>query len=515
MQGDGRRHYCSHSNRKELRRGSMADHVLVFPFPLQGHVNSMLKLAELLSLAGLHVTFLNTDHNLRLLARHSVAYARLDRSPRFRFRSIPDGFEDERRRSASRLLDLLESLQTRSVGPYKDLLLDLQHRDEDGYRGWPALTCVIADGIMTFAADVAREVGVPAMFFRTVSACSIWSYLCIPELLRTGELPFPDDADLDEPIRNVPGMEGFLRRRDLSIFCRNAKDSSDPRLRLVRTATADSVRARALILNTFESLEPCALEHIRSRCPVTYCIGPLHALLRTYYRLTSGSDHEEVRSTASASLWQEDRSCMSWLDAQPGRSVVYVSFGSLTVMSPEDFTEYWLGLVNSGQRFLWVVRRDLVDGKELGEGAAAAGATAAQLEKATRERGCLVEWVPQEEVLGHPAVGCFLTHSGWNSTLESLVAGVPMLCWPFFADQQTNSRFVGEVWRVGLDMKDMHGRDIVEKMVREMMEGNKAEELRTSAAKMAERARDSVSSTGGSSFMEFDKLIQDIRSLRP
>ncbi|CAL9763193.1 unnamed protein product [Musa acuminata subsp. burmannicoides] len=310
-------------------------------------------------------------------------------------------------------------------------------------------------------------------------------------------------------------MEGFLRRRDLSIFCRNAKDSSDPSLRFVCTATADSVRARALILNTFESLEPCSLEHIRSRCPVTYCIGPLHALLRTYYRLTSGSDHEELRSTASASLWQEDRSCMSWLDAQPGRSVVYVSFGSLTVMSPEDFTEFWLGLVNSGQRFLWVVRRDLVDGKELGEEAAAAGATAAQLEKATRERGYLVEWVPQEEVLGHPAVGCFLTHSGWNSTLESLVAGVPMLCWPFFADQQTNSRFVGEVWRVGLDMKDMHGRDNVEKMVREMMEGNKAEELRTSAAKMAEMARDSVSSTGGSSFTAFEKLIQDIRSLRP
>lgn len=95
----------------------MADHVLVFPFPAQGHVNSVLKLAELLSLAGLHVTFLNTDHNLRLLARHSVAYARLDRSPRFRFRSIPDGFEDERRRSASRLLDLLGVAANAVRGP--------------------------------------------------------------------------------------------------------------------------------------------------------------------------------------------------------------------------------------------------------------------------------------------------------------------------------------------------------------------------------------------------------------
>ncbi|THU50024.1 hypothetical protein C4D60_Mb06t15720 [Musa balbisiana] len=81
----------------------------------------------------------------------------------------------------------MASLRTRSAGPYEDLL----HRGGEGHGGWPALTCVIADGFMTFAADVARELGVPAMFFRTVSACSIWSYLCIPELLRTGELPFP------------------------------------------------------------------------------------------------------------------------------------------------------------------------------------------------------------------------------------------------------------------------------------------------------------------------------------
>ncbi|THU42475.1 hypothetical protein C4D60_Mb00t19940 [Musa balbisiana] len=190
MQGDGRRHYCFPSNRKELRSGG-AWRITCWCSrsrcrPCQLHAEA--GRAALAGRPSRHL--LNTDHNLRLLARHSIAYARLDRSPRFRFRSIPDGFEDESRRSASRLLDLLESLQTRSVGPYKELLLDLQHRDEDGYRGWPALTCVIADGIMTFAADVARELGVPAMFFRTVSACSIWSYLCIPELLRTGELPF-------------------------------------------------------------------------------------------------------------------------------------------------------------------------------------------------------------------------------------------------------------------------------------------------------------------------------------
>ncbi|WOL02001.1 hypothetical protein Cni_G10720 [Canna indica] len=488
----------------------MEAHVLVFPFPLLGHVNCMLKLAELFSLAGLHVTFLNTHHNHRLLARNSGAYARLLRRPTLRFLSITDGFEDDRSRSASRLLDLVASLQTNSASPFKDLLLDLRR---DGGVGRPALTCVIADGLMSFLMDVANELGIPAIFFRTVSACSIWSYFCVPNLLQNGELPFPENCNLDEIIRGVPGMEGFLRRRDLSIFLREAKDASDPALQLVSAATADMVKARALIVNTFESLEPSMLSHIRSRCPVTYSIGPLHALLRTYYRLRSPNSCEEddTQEKGSAIFWEEDRSCIRWLDAQPKRSVVYVSFGSLTVMSKQDFHEFWHGLVNSGQRFLWVVRRDLVNENEQSKEGGSSAVT--ELMKATRERGCLVEWAPQEEVLEHPAVGCFLTHSGWNSTLESLVAGVPMLCWPFFADQQINSRFVEAVWKVGMDMKDVHDRESMERMVREMMEGRRAEELRRSAAEMAEMARKSVSAEGGSSFVALEKLIKDMRSL--
>lgn len=147
-----------------------------------------------------------------------------------------------------------------------------------------------------------------------------------------------------------------------------------------------------------------------------------------------------------------------------------------------------------------------------GEGKEDMPSPLAEVEEATRERGYMVSWAPQEEVLAHPAVGCFLTHSGWNSTLESITAGVPMICWPFFYDQQINSRFVSEVWRIGVDMKDRCGRSIVESMVREVMEGETAEELRRSAGQMAKLARRCVEE-GGSSNMDFLKLIQHIRSL--
>lgn len=175
-------------------------------------------------------------------------------------------------------------------------------------------------------------------------------------------------------------------------------------------------------------------------------------------------------------------------------------------MSKEEALEFFYGLMDSGQRFLWVVRPDLIEG--------CVGSMPAELEEEeeAKERGCFVSWAPQEEVLAHPAVGCFLTHSGWNSTMESMVAGVPMICRPFMVDQLINSRFASEVWRVGVDMKDVRGRDAVERMVREAMEGERADELRRSAGEVAEAARRSVEE-GGTSYVSLHKLIEHVKSL--
>lgn len=122
----------------------------------------------------------------------------------------------------------------------------------------------------------------------------------------------------------------------------------------------------------------------------------------------------------------------------------------------------------------------------------------------------MVGWVPQNEVLGHASVGAFLTHSGWNSTLEGVAAGVPMICWPYFADQTINSRFVSEVWRVGVDMKDSCDRGIVEKMVREIMVVRR-KELWERAGGMADLANKAVGEAGTSS-TNFSRLLHFIKS---
>uniref|UniRef100_A0ACD5UZN0 Uncharacterized protein n=1 Tax=Avena sativa TaxID=4498 RepID=A0ACD5UZN0_AVESA len=467
----------------------MAAHVLVFPCPAQGHINCMLHLAAGLLDAGLHVTFLHSDHNLRRLGL-AAAGAEAN-SPRLRFLSVPDGLPDDHPRSAGKLVEFMESMQTNTSVAYRALLASLSagapRRDDDGF---PPVTCVVADGILPFAIDVAEELGVPALAFRTASAGSFLAYLSVPNLVQLGEVPVPAGADLDAPVRGVPGMEGFLRRRDLPSFCRgHAEDGGlDPFLQMLDEFTAHSSKARALIFNTAALLERSALAHVAPRMRDVFAVGPLHAMFQA--------------PAAGGALWREDDGCTAWLDGHADRSVVYVSLGSLAVISLEQFGEFLSGLVSAGHPFLWVLRPDMVGASQnaiLQEAVKAVGGSKARV----------VEWAPQRDVLRHRAVGCFLTHAGWNSTLEVVTEGVPTVCWPFFADQQTNSRFIGAVWGTGLDMKDVCERAVVGRMVREAME---SEEIRRSAQMLALEVRRDIAE-GGSSTKEFKRLVGFIKEL--
>ena len=163
-------------------------------------------------------------------------------------------------------------------------------------------------------------------------------------LLMKSMVTILENEDMDCFIRSVPGMETFLRIRDLPSFCR-ARNTADPNLRLVKNMPRQSPRARALMLNTFEDLEGPILSHIRIKCPKTYTIGPLHAILKSKLE----SKTTLLQSLSPNSLFEVDKSCMVWLDAQPLKSVIYVSFGSVTVMTKDELMEF--GMV-------WLVARN-------------------------------------------------------------------------------------------------------------------------------------------------------------
>lgn len=477
-------------NQKQCSR----PHVVIFPLPLQGPVNCMLKLAELFCLHDLHVTFINTDYIQGRLRSCSDVESRFRQYSNFRFRTIPDGLPEDNPRTGDEIVNLLESMEVVS----KPIFTEMVTSGPLGSNSEKQITCFVADGFFSFAVDIAKQIGVPLVYFDTISPCGLWTYIYVPKLIEAKEFPF-EGGDLDAPVTSVQEMECMMRRRDLPSFYRDS-EIDNPLIRLILKEVQQLPLAQALIFNTFEDLDGGTLSLMRTLGPKVYAVGPLHAHLKT--RLAAAA----AQPASSLSLWKEDQSCIAWLNMQPLKSVIYVSIGSLATMTRDQMMEIWYGLVNSGIRFLWVRRPGSISGLEEGNG------IPEELAKATEERGCIVSWAPQEEVLGHPGVGGFLTHSGWNSTLESIVEGVPMIGWPYFVDQQVNSRYLSEVWKLGLDMKDTCDRIVVEKMVRDIMELRKDEFLRR-AEQMAKLAKSSVSQ-GGSSYIDLDNLIEDIKLMR-
>jgi len=194
-----------------------------------------------------------------------------------------------------------------------------------------------------------------------------------------------------------------------------------------------------VIFNSFHHLEAPAISDLVQKGASVYPIGPLipsTALLN--------SNSEGIELEIRTGFWVEEEECLDWLDKQSTRSVIYVSFGSLSVLSEAQFQQLALGLEATERPFLWVVRSDLLEGSE---GTFPPGF----LERMQlSQRGCLVSWCPQLRVLSHPSIACFVTHCGWNSALESINMGVPMLCWPHFGDQFLNQSYILHVWKIGL-----------------------------------------------------------------
>ncbi|RDX70156.1 7-deoxyloganetic acid glucosyltransferase, partial [Mucuna pruriens] len=478
---------------------STTPHVLALPFPAEGHIKPMLNLAKLLSHKGHKITFVNTHHNHNRLQQFTDLASFQTQFPDFHFASITDGIPAEHPRNGALMnyFPMLITPSARSLVAKESRELFSRLVDKNGQCHPPS--CIIADGIMsTIALGVAQEFGVPLVAFRTYSATCTWVTIHLSKLVHDGALILNNQENLENVSVSIPGLENLLRYDDLPSYF-TLLTNLKPDFYIEETLAM--TQASGLILNTFEQLESSIITKLATIFPKVYTIGPLHTLIKTMVPTNSSSPHK------IGCLRKVDRSCITWLDHQKAKSVLYVSFGTVVKLSHEQLLEFWHGLVNSLKPFLWVIQKDLING-EGGMG----NYIPVELELETKQRGLLVDWVPQEEVLAHPAVGGFLTHCGWNSTLECIAEGVPMLCWPSIADQTVNNRCVSEQWRIGLDMNGTCDRLIVEKMVRDIME-NQMKELMKSTKEIAEKARDSIKENGYS-YDNLENLIEDIRLMK-
>ncbi|RLN21665.1 anthocyanidin 5,3-O-glucosyltransferase-like [Panicum miliaceum] len=356
------------------------------------------------------------------------------------------------------------------------------------------------------AIDVAAKLGVPAYTFVPSGASSLAVVTQLPTLLAGRQAGLEELGDTPLEFLGVPPMPASHLIAELLAH------PEEEKCKTMVTIFERGMDSRGVLVNTFESLESQAVRAFRDPLcvpgkvlPPVYCIGPL---------VSGGARNGE----------ETDRhECLTWLDAQPERSVVFLCFGSMGTFSVGQLKEIAIGLEKSGQRFLWVVRvpGNINDPKRLLEKPCEPDLDALLPEgflERTKDRGLVVKsWAPQVDVLNHPATSAFVTHCGWNSIMEGVMTGIPMLCWPLYAEQKMNKIFMTEDMGVGVEMEGYRTGFIkdeeVEAKVRLVMESNK--EGRELQARMVARKKEAEAAleVGGSSHAAFVQFLLDVENL--
>ncbi|XP_010543755.1 PREDICTED: UDP-glycosyltransferase 76C2 [Tarenaya hassleriana] len=437
--------------------------IVLFPFPLQGHLNPMFQLANILFRRGFSVTVIHTQFNFPISWN----------CPDFRFVQITDALS-ENEASNPDVVELLHDLNSKCADPFADCLRDILSEESGA-------SCVVVDALWYFTADVTAKIGISRIVLRTSNLCSFVPFAEFHVLREKGYLPL-QESEAESPVPEFPS----LRMKDLPWI-----ETKDPRSldKLLSSLSKALQSSSGIIFNTIEELEMDSLYQIHKKFPGVpiFCIGPFHRYV----------------SASSSSLLTQDMTCVSWLDKQLPNSTIYVSLGSIASIDESEFLEIAWGLSNSDQPFLWMVRPGSVRGSEWIE------LLPKGFVESLEGRGKIVRWAPQLEVLGHGATGGFLTHCGWNSTLESICEGVPMICMPSFGDQNVNARYISDVWRIGLHLENKIERKEIEKSIRVLMASS---EIRERMRKMKKTAEECLGQ-GGSSYCTLGNLIPHILSL--
>ncbi|KAL5698960.1 N-hydroxythioamide S-beta-glucosyltransferase [Ranunculus cassubicifolius] len=436
----------------ESKEAKYRGHVVVLPYPSQGHINPLVQFAKRLASKGVKATVATTHYTVNTI-----------HAPNVGVEPISDGYNESGHAQAPSTEVYLESFK--SVGS-KTLSEVIQKFENSAF----PVNCIVYDSFFGWALDVARKHGIYGAPFFTYSAhvCSIYGHI------RSGALNLPIKNE-NKPVLldGLPPLEfsdfpSYLRSPEFEV----------------------SIPYATMNLNQFSNLEKNG-KPMSETWPAK-SIGPM--IPSTYL-----DGRIEDDKGYGANLWKPlGEECMKWLDSKPHASVVYVAFGSMLALNTAQIDEIGWGLKNSGWNFLWVVKKS--ESSKL----------SSAVVEGIQEKGLVVTWCNQLEVLAHTSVGCFLTHCGWNSTLEGLSLGVPMVGVGKWADQPTNAKFIQDVWRVGVrtksDEKGIVSREELERCVKEVMEGKRSEEIKKNVKKWSEIAKEAISE-GGSSDKNIDEFV--------
>ncbi|GLJ47279.1 hypothetical protein SUGI_0998400 [Cryptomeria japonica] len=463
-------------------------HALLIPVPVQGHINSMMQLAWKLTSHGFLITFLNTHDTLHRILEANRKTSLPKNWDLIRMISVPmEAQPEDGRDDATKFSESLE----KELGPPVILSLIQKINNEEERK----ITCIIADFWMCSGLQAVANfhvISLAVLHTQLLSVCAI-SYFS-PSLISRGILPNNGIVEEDKMVKclsSVPPMRSgelpWMHRGEY-LFLKGNRIAQELK------------EIKWVLFNSFHDLEAPAVEELSKEVGV-YTIGPL---IPPEFLHGDSSDTTKILP----SLWTDELECLKWLDKQVAQSVIYLSFGSFTVLEEKQVEEVALGLEVIKRPFLWVLRSDGVKGDR--------AILISRLLESTGDQGCIVGWAPQLQVLCHPSLACFVTHCGWNSVQESMSMGVPMLCWPYFSDQFLNRNYVVDVWKVGLLLnpnKDGHiEKEECRKAVEELLVSEKGMEIREKVNKWKTIARN-AEKEGGSSSKSFNLFVNAIKQI--
>ncbi|XP_019167333.1 PREDICTED: UDP-glycosyltransferase 87A1-like [Ipomoea nil] len=449
--------------------------IVAIPFPGRGHINPLMNLCKIIAMAKPQVliTFVVTEEWHGLLSSDAAMPVNV------RFGCIPDVLPSELIRSKDYPC-FIRAVFTDMEAPV-DRLLDAVEA--------PAASVIISDVfLLTWVLGVGNRRNIPVACFwcGSVTMFSLWFHHRL--LLVNGHF----DANLsekgDEVVDYIPGVSSMLVKDLPPLF--HGKPPGPAVRSLLLGSFSAAQRAQYLLFTSIAELETAAIEALRPKLQTSiYSIG---SAIPYFYTDQTYPDY------------------LTWLDAQPARSVLYISQGSFLSLSAEQMEEIVAGVHDSGVRFFWVARENTQRLRERERGGGG------------KQLGLIVAWCDQLRVLRHRSVGGFWTHCGWNSIKEGAFAGVPFLAFPIALDQLTNSKQIVEDWKIGWSVVRKNNDDddggIVKRgeiaqLVRRFMEcgcdnNNESKELRRRANQIGEMCRESTE--GGLAKHDLQTFIEDV-----
>ncbi|KAM3380867.1 UDP-glycosyltransferase 89B2 [Capsicum galapagoense] len=480
------------SHRQLMKMSENRPHVLIFPYPAQGHILPLLDFTHQLFVNGIAITVLVTPKNLPildpLLSLHSSISTLVLPFPSHP--SIPEGVENVKDLPADGFRYMMYNL-----GRLRDPILNWFNKHPS------PPSAIISDMFLGFTHEIATVLGIPRYVFSPSGALALSA---VYSLWR--EMPKRNDPNNDNEIfefPDIPNCPKFPWWQISPIF--RSYVEGNPSSEFIKDCFRADIASYGLILNTFTELENVYLDHLKKDLghDRVWSVGPVQPPHDKDGGNSSGSSNRGGSSSVLAS------EILSWLNKCEDHSVVYICFGSQAVLTNKQMEELATALEKSGVKFILSAKR-----ATKGHVSNGYGVLPSWFEEKVAGRGLVIrDWAPQVLILRHRAVGVFLTHCGWNSVLEGLISGVPMLTWPMGADQFANANILVDEHEVAVRACEgattVPNSSKLAKILAEAVQGDNVEARRARMSELRKIAMNGIKE-GGNSFKNLEAFVKHL-----